>query len=97
MEDPDGEDSPDRAVGDEAPDGAVDPRAGQVMVGRQRDAGALARLEHRPSVLDRQRERLLAQDVLAGRRCELRMRTMVFVGAADIDGVDVIAREDILD
>ena len=81
MEDADGEDAPDGAVGDQMPDRAVDPRAGQVVVGRQDDAGALAGVEHRPAVFDRQRERLLAQDVLAGRRGHLRVRPVEFVRA----------------
>ena len=75
------EDAPDRAVGDQVPDRAMDPRAGQVVIGREDDAGTLARLDHRPSVFDRQRERLLAEDVLAGGRGELRVRPMELVDA----------------
>ena len=81
VEDTDREDAPDRAVGDQMPDGAMDPRAGQVVVGRKGDAGTLAGRDHRPSVIDRKRERLLAQDVLAGGRGELRVRTMELVDA----------------
>ena len=81
VEDANTEDAPDRAVGDQAPDGAMEPGAGQVVIGRQDDAGTLARRDHRPSVIDRERERLLAEDVLAGGGGELRVRPMEIVGA----------------
>jgi hypothetical protein len=68
-----------------------------VVIRRQDDAGTGARVDHRLSVPEREGERLLAQDVLASGGGALGLRAMVLVGAADVDGVDVVPCQDLLE
>ena len=73
--------------------GAVRGGIPEMMVGAQDHAGAGARIDHRARVGERQRQRLLAQHVLAGGRRGERLGIMQLVGGADVDRVDGAIRE----
>ena len=66
MEDARGEDRADRPVLHQRPHRGYRRRAAQVMVRPEDHACFVACQLHRDGVIERQRERLLAQDVLAG-------------------------------
>ena len=68
----------------------------QVMVGAHHDAALAALRDHRARVGERQRERLLAQHVLAGRRGREDLVAMQLVGGGDVDGVDVLRFDQLL-
>ncbi len=59
------------------------------MAGEQYHAGALRRLDHLDRILERQGQRLLADDILAMRRCRLGMFEMQPRGRCDVDRVDI--------
>jgi hypothetical protein len=61
----------------------------QMMIGAHDDAGGAARVHHPPRGFHRQRQRFLAQHVLASRRRRQHLRLVPLVGRADIDRVDV--------
>ncbi len=62
----------------------------EMMVGPHDDAALAAFGDHRARVLERQRQRLFAQDMLAGRRGGENLVAMQLIGRGDIDGVHVL-------
>jgi hypothetical protein len=93
VEDPHGERFPDVAVGDESLNRAVRSRSRQVMIRGERHACAPAGVDHLRCVLRRQGERLFAQDVLSGGCGGDCLRPVQIVDGADVDGVEVVARQ----
>jgi hypothetical protein len=87
---------PDPARGDELADG--DPRRMVAVHERlhQQDPGLVGRGDHPLRVGDRQRQRLLAQDVLARAGGGDRPLGVKVVGERDVDGVDVLVGEQCL-
>ena len=86
----------DPALLDRLPHRAMRRGVAKVVVGRHDDAALAAFRDHRARVGERQRKRLLAQDMLAGRRGGEDLVAMQLVGGGDIDGVDVLGFDQLL-
>ena len=86
----------DPALLDRLPHRAMRRRVAEVVVGPHDHAALAAFRDHRARVRQRQRERLLAQHMLSGRRGREDLVAVQLVGGGDIDGVHVLGLDELL-
>ena len=79
------QDLADAATGDQGANGAVAARAAQVMVGGEGHTLGLGRLHHGDRIGHAHRQRLFADDMLAGGDGRHGLREVLFIGRGDID------------
>ena len=97
MEDAGGDGRADPALGHGGPHGPVGGGVAQVVVGAHDHARVAAGGDHAPGVGHGERQRLLAQHVLAGSGRSQGLRAVQLVRGADVDGLDAGRRQQLVE